>query len=514
MRERLQLLIDRLERGKEDAVEVDQTISSTLLVSRKQLLEPISSFFHTVARETRLDPHRSAKAAVIAAARRFLEEIDDAHNRLAAEGCEILNRLGGELVDVIVLADFSTPVSKVLSALAQRYAINAGSVRVYVISSDRHFISSQDTRRWQEQFKTPAMTPFHLEPIVTFNNHRDLFSSLADSNCVLLTGAERIYPDGDIAVFPGIRTIVELAAAHKIPSIVIAESYKVQPRSKDEIGRLGTDSVGEVVEMGFLTVSAYVSVLSDHALHTTSLPSLLGVRQVQSESFRCCMRLWRNKVEGRRYPLGIIFDLDGTLIDSEPVHKELYQEVAKMLDYDLSEEEYRSALRGMTDTATIAAIAHSSGKPRDIDDLVAHKQAKYHEYLKNGNVRAIGGAIEFVRQLAERGFLLAVATSAMTEEAHMAIDSLRLVDVFPVIVSAEAVERGKPAPDLYLKAAELLGLHPDECMVYEDATSGVCGAVAAGMKVIGVASSDAALLREAGARMVIEDFRDHKLPEL
>jgi HAD superfamily hydrolase (TIGR01509 family) len=515
LRGRLGLLIEKLEKNPvEDAVLVEKAILETL-VGRTQLLKPISVFFQSVLLEAKKNRLHSTRASVLGAARRFLAGIDRAHEQIINTGCEVLKNIDGELVDIIVLADFSTPVYKVLNALAEQYAGKRGSVRVYVISSDRHFISSRDTLKWKRLFATGEMARFyHLEAPIPLDKSKELFERLQGNKSVLLTGAERIYPNGRIVVFPGIRTLVELASLHQLRVFVVAESYKVQPALKDEVARVGTDSEGAVVELVFLTISTSLSLITDHTLHVKASKGPSKVKQIETESLKCCMRFWCSQIEGKRYPLGVIFDLDGTLIDSEPTHKLLYQEVAQMAGYHLSDEEYGSKLRGMTDSDTIASIVKLSGKPHNIDDLVVHKQRRYHEYLTESAIPATQGAIAFVKGLAHKGFLLAVATSATTEEACLSLKNLGLSDCISIVVSAESVQNGKPAPDIYLKAAKSLGLAPSECLVYEDAVSGVHGAIAAAMRVIGVTRSDSALLKDAGAMMVIEDFRNHELPEM
>lgn len=344
LRERLGLLIERLEENLvENAVSVEEAIGETLVegVGRTQLLKPISVFFQSVLLEAKKDTSRSTRASVLNAARQFLTSIDSAHKQIINIGCEVLKNIDGELVDNIVLADFSTPVYKVLNALAEQYAGKDGLVRVYIISSDRRFISPQDTLKWRSLFATGEMARFyHLEPPIPFNKRKELFKQLQGNKSVLLTGVERMYPNGRIVVFPGIGTLVDLASLHQLRVFAVAESYKVQPALEGETARDGNDSEGAYVELVFLEISTNLSLITDHALHVKVSNGPFRVKQIETESLKCCMRFWRNQIEDKRYPLGIIFDLDGTLIDSEPTHKVLYQEVAEMADYHLSDEEY------------------------------------------------------------------------------------------------------------------------------------------------------------------------------
>ena len=107
----------------------------------------------------------------------------------------------------------------------------------------------------------------------------------------------------------------------------------------------------------------------------------------------------------------------------------------------------------------------------------------------------------------------AVATSATRRDAVRLIDAVGLTDVFDTIVTADDVDRGKPHPEVYLKAADALGVLPDRCLVFEDAVVGVQAARAAGMRAIGVTTSyTASELIEAGAERAIQDFEDLSWP--
>jgi beta-phosphoglucomutase len=204
--------------------------------------------------------------------------------------------------------------------------------------------------------------------------------------------------------------------------------------------------------------------------------------------------------------LGIIFDLDGTLIDSESVHLKLYQQLALKIGYKLSDQEYMLNLRGMTDSETFRYLLQKTDKECSVTELVSEKQREYHNFLEGGEVSEIKGAIDYVHQLFDGGFLLAVATSASHEEAKLSLVELGIADDVKVIVSAESVLRGKPAPDIYLYSAQCLGLLPHQCLVYEDSISGVQAACRAGMQVIGVGNMDSNALKAAGAHAVINDF--------
>ena len=220
------------------------------------------------------------------------------------------------------------------------------------------------------------------------------------------------------------------------------------------------------------------------------------------------------RLECGHYPLGVIFDLDGTLIDNEELHKTLFQDTARSLGYSLSDDEYRSRLSGLTDSEVMEYILAAAHRSRSISELVTVKLGRYLKQIQTGGVQTIPGAVPFVRSLRECGVRIAVATNASKREADIAVALLGLADVVETCVTIESVTRGKPAPDIHLRAARLLGLAPSDCLVYEDSLHGIQAAVAAGMRVVSVGRTGYDRVRQAGAMMMIEDFDGHDLPAM
>jgi|GEM_PF-197621 len=213
-----------------------------------------------------------------------------------------------------------------------------------------------------------------------------------------------------------------------------------------------------------------------------------------------------------RFDTGIIFDFDGTLIDSEAIHFSLYRELAGRMGYRLTEDEYRQHLRGRTDTAIIDELRNAAGCCNPLDALVAAKQRRFVHSLARGAARAVPGAVPFVRRLAQKGYRLAVASSATLDEVRLGLQSIGIFHFFRGVISAESVKCGKPNPEPYIRAAAMIGFSPHDCIAYEDSLSGVTAAADAGMLVIGVGRMPRPQFREAGAVEVIPDFNGHILP--
>ena len=138
--------------------------------------------------------------------------------------------------------------------------------------------------------------------------------------------------------------------------------------------------------------------------------------------------------------------------------------------------------------------------------LASRKRELYRVFARRGAV-AVPGAPAFVGSVARTGTACAVATSASREDARHVLDALGLADRFGAVVTAEDVSRGKPDPEVYLRAARAIGVAPPACLVFEDAVVGVKAARDAGMRVIGVTTAHSGdELRAAGAECAIAHF--------
>ncbi|MGH7949943.1 MAG: HAD family hydrolase, partial [Candidatus Binataceae bacterium] len=192
----------------------------------------------------------------------------------------------------------------------------------------------------------------------------------------------------------------------------------------------------------------------------------------------------------------VIFDLDGTLADTETLHFDAFAEILRPRGIALDRDEYFARLIGFNDRDCFAAVLKRHGSAADdglIDALVLKKAAVYQRAVAVRDVM-YPGAEEFVRQCAQR-FPLIVATGTLRAEAEMILSRAGLRNLFLDIVAAEDVERGKPEPDCFAAALGRLGfllrqrdaIQPAECMVIEDTVAGIESARAAAMRVVAVA---------------------------
>lgn len=185
---------------------------------------------------------------------------------------------------------------------------------------------------------------------------------------------------------------------------------------------------------------------------------------------------------------GYIFDLDGTLIDSMPVHYRAWDEAMRRHGMPGKlDEDYFYSLGGVHSQQVAALFARRYGLTIDPVAVTDEKEHLYLELL--ADVSVIAPTAAFARRIAAT-HPRAIATGGMREVARPSLRAAGLDDLFDLVVTPADVApgRGKPAPDMFLLAAELMGVRPERCLVFEDAEPGIAGARAAGMQVVRVPS--------------------------
>lgn len=194
----------------------------------------------------------------------------------------------------------------------------------------------------------------------------------------------------------------------------------------------------------------------------------------------------------------LIFDLDGTLADTEPLHFAAFAEVLTAQGIELSREDYFARLIGYDDHDCFSVVLRENNRPADdntISELTDRKAAVYQHMIANRDV-LYPGAECFVRECAAR-FPLLVVTGTLRAEAEMILGRAGLRDCFLDVVAAEDVEHGKPEPDGFLLALDHLArmrrdeppVEATQCLVIEDTAAGIEAALHAGMRVLAVEQS-------------------------
>ncbi|AWP27334.1 HAD family phosphatase [Paenibacillus sp. Cedars] len=179
-----------------------------------------------------------------------------------------------------------------------------------------------------------------------------------------------------------------------------------------------------------------------------------------------------------------IFDMDGVIIDSEPMHFDVDIQVMNYYGSAITHEQLEQYV-GMTNPEMWAAVKEQHNLTPSVSEIIEYQLSNKIEMLTSSEMEPIDGIRELLAELKARNIPAAIASSSPPVFIKAVLRKFDLLDHFECVVSGEEVERGKPAPDVYLKAAELLGVKPQDCMVLEDARHGVAAAKAAGMKCIG-----------------------------
>lgn len=207
----------------------------------------------------------------------------------------------------------------------------------------------------------------------------------------------------------------------------------------------------------------------------------------------------------------VLFDLDGTMVDNMRYHTDAWIEMARKLGRELTREYFQREFSGRKNEELFPLLLGRPLDAADVERLAEEKEARYRE-LYAPHVRPLDGLEALLGLLESRGIAIGIATAAPAKNREFVLERLGLTRRISVVVGAEQVEHGKPAPDLFLGAAEQLGCEPSATLVFEDAVLGVQAGRAAGMMVCGVATSELAeVLLGAGAQFAIRDFTE--LPE-
>jgi beta-phosphoglucomutase family hydrolase len=181
----------------------------------------------------------------------------------------------------------------------------------------------------------------------------------------------------------------------------------------------------------------------------------------------------------------VIFDMDGVIIDSEPIYFKIERDLFDELGLDVSQKEHESFV-GMTMEGLWEKMTDEYQLEETIEDLTKLHKDSVFKYMSEAKELPIVEYIkELIEELRNRKIKLAVASSSPKKLIEIILTKFNLQDSFDLIISGEEVEKGKPAPDIFTEAAYRLDINPNDCVVIEDSSNGVKAAKAAMMKCIG-----------------------------
>jgi beta-phosphoglucomutase len=205
--------------------------------------------------------------------------------------------------------------------------------------------------------------------------------------------------------------------------------------------------------------------------------------------------------------LAVIFDVDGVLVDSYQAHFGSWQLFCHERGWEMTREQF-TATFGRTSREIIAELwGDRISSPQEIGALDDRKEELYRDLLRQ-KFPAIDGAAELIDSLHSARMRLAVGSSGPPENVYLVLDRLGRRHLFGGVVTAVDVQRGKPDPQVFLLAAERVGVPPERCVVIEDAPVGVAAAHAGGMKCVALASTGRLREELSAAELVVGSLRE------
>lgn len=198
------------------------------------------------------------------------------------------------------------------------------------------------------------------------------------------------------------------------------------------------------------------------------------------------------------YPAAVIFDFDGVIVDTEPIHYQVFQTILEPQGMGYSWQEYTDKYMGFDDRDAFREAFHTAGKEvsQDVLQLLINQKAAIFEEVVTQGVTPYPGVIELIQELADMGIPLAISSGALRSDIIPILEQLQIKDLFAHIVTADDVPQSKPDPASYIGAKDkLLYSYPDQLdsnsVIYaiEDTPAGIQSAKGAGLKVVAVSNS-------------------------
>lgn len=181
----------------------------------------------------------------------------------------------------------------------------------------------------------------------------------------------------------------------------------------------------------------------------------------------------------------VIFDIDGVIIDSEPIHMACEREIFRLLKISVSDEMHHTFI-GTTDINMWTTIENSFELPIKVHEIIQLKKSLYLEYLKREvYLKPVPYVLNLIVDLYNRGFKLGIASSSSHEQIDFILNDFGIKKYFHTIICGDDVEKGKPDPEIFLKVCNQLEIKPENCLVIEDSYNGIIAAKNAGMKCLG-----------------------------
>jgi len=208
----------------------------------------------------------------------------------------------------------------------------------------------------------------------------------------------------------------------------------------------------------------------------------------------------------------VLFDMDGVIIDSEPLHYQAENRLMKTFGFEMTVADLEVYV-GMRDPDMLTQIIKDYNLQISLPDLLSKLLHQKLSLLKEADAYAIDGIVDLIQAISEQKIQIGLASSSSRIFIEAVLEKLGIASHFHCVISGYEVERGKPDPDIFLKAASLLGVSPEDCLVIEDSGHGVKAAKAAGMKCIGYQNPNSGNQDLSKADRIVHSIRDIQLKD-
>lgn len=217
----------------------------------------------------------------------------------------------------------------------------------------------------------------------------------------------------------------------------------------------------------------------------------------------------------RAFPSAVIFDMDGVLIDSNPFHLEKWIDLLNQRGIPFDRDDLPRQILGQRNDSAFRHFFGPGITAAESGELSEELESRFRRAFRP-HAKPLPGLAALIQECDRAGLPMAVASSAMIKNIEFVVDALEFRPYFKHIVSGDHVSHPKPDPEIYLKAANLLGFPPEECVAFEDSFVGIEAACGAGMKCVGIASTFPfeELRTQTRAALVVHSFEELTLDRL
>ncbi len=212
-------------------------------------------------------------------------------------------------------------------------------------------------------------------------------------------------------------------------------------------------------------------------------------------------------------PFAVAFDLDGTLIDNNQFHFFTWQEFYRKRNRQLTIDEYKTSFNGRTMTDCVKYVFQQPDMPtEEIEQYTNEKESLYRE-IYAAHIKPIPGLLALLELLHREKIPMVIATSGIQDNIDFLFSHIPIKKYFKRVIKGSDITHGKPHPEMYLLAAKELGVPPEKCIAFEDATVGITSAGGAGMKVVALTTTHSPE-ELTGADWIIKDYEGIRMDQL